>query len=469
MTDDDPFAEPTDTDKTVIRLNPGGRRLDAAPPPPSAAPAATPAGQMPPPVPPSASSPVPEATSAPHGAASPRIDSAATGLNPLNAAATPLFLLVGRIRNRAQHSDPAALRESVVAEIRAFETRAGQAGIPAQTIRVARYAICATIDDVVLNTPWGGQSLWARQSMVGTFHKETHGGDRFYDLLDKLQSNPAGNRDLLEFLYMCLSLGFEGRLRVEPRGSERHLAIRDGLARAIRTQRGQSVPDLSPHWRGVHIAHRTLSAWMPIWLFAGVTVALISVVFFGLSFVLSLDTERLRGQFLSLDLSGPVELARPAPPPPPPPEPVVVVQQVSIREFLAAEVAEGLVTVETDANTVTIRINGAGMFGSASDVLAKDFGPIIDRVATALENEAGRIIVAGHSDNIPINTARFPSNTFLSLARARAVMARMTPLLSDPTRIVAEGRADREPIAPNDTAAGRALNRRIDVILVKSG
>ena len=153
MTDDDPFAEPTDTDKTVIRLNPGGRRLDAAPPPPSAAPAATPAGQMPPPVPPSASSPVPEATSAPHGAASPRIDSAATGLNPLNAAATPLFLLVGRIRNRAQHSDPAALRESVVAEIRAFETRAGQAGIPAQTIRVARYAICATIDDVVLNTP----------------------------------------------------------------------------------------------------------------------------------------------------------------------------------------------------------------------------------------------------------------------------------------------------------------------------
>lgn len=466
MTDDDPFAEPTDTDKTVIRLNPGGRRLEPAPPPPSAAPA--PAQPVPPPVPPS----VPAPPSAPQAAHAPRIDSAATGLNPLNAAATPLFMLVGRIRNRAQHSDPAALRENVIAQIRAFELRAGQAGVPAQSVRVARYAICATLDDVVLNTPWGGQSLWARQSMVGTFHKETHGGDRFYDLLEKLQTNPAGNRDLLEFLYMCLSLGFEGRLRVEPRGAERHLAIRDGLARTIRAQRGQGAPDLSPHWRGVQLAHRALSAWMPIWLFAGVTVALISVVFFGLSFALGLETERLRGQFLSLDLAGPVTLARPAPPPPPPPpppEPVVVVQKVSISQFLAPEIAQGLVTVETEANTATIRINGTGMFGSASDALSEDFGPIIDRVAAALKGQEGRIIVAGHSDNIPINTARFPSNTFLSLARAQAVMARMAPSLSDAARIVAEGRADREPIAPNDTPEGRALNRRIDVILVKSG
>jgi type VI secretion system protein ImpK len=466
MTNDDPFAEPTDTDKTVVRLNPGGRRLDAAPPPPRV-PEASLAGHAPS----AARVPVPSRTpeAVPQNGASPRIDNVATGLNPLNAAATPLFLLVGRIRNRAQHANPSELRERVVAEIRAFEMRARQAGVPAQSIRVARYALCATIDDVVLNTPWGGQSVWAQQSMVGTFHRETHGGDRFYDLLDKLQQNPAGNRDLLEFLYMCLSLGFEGRLRIEPRGGERHLAIRDGLARAIRTQRGPATPDLSPHWRGVKVAHRTLSAWMPIWLFAGVTVALISVVFFGLSFALGLDTERLRGQLLSLNLSGPVELARPAPPPPPPPVPVQVVEQISISEFLAPEVAAGLVTVETEANTVTIRINGTGMFGSASDVLTEDFIPIINRVALALEDEGGRVIVAGHSDNIPINTARFPSNTFLSLARAQTVMDRMAPLLSDRSRITAEGRADREPIAPNNTPEGRSLNRRIDVILVKSG
>ena len=463
MSTDDPFAEPSDTEKTVIRLNPGGRRLEAAPPPPPPAqaqqmppmPAAPRAGAAPQPV--------------PAHAHPPRIDTATTGLNPLNAAASPLFMLVGRIRNRAQHPDPNALRQSVVAEIRSFEARAAQAGVAPQTIRVARYALCATLDDVVLNTPWGGQSTWAQQSMVGTFHKETHGGDRFYDLLDRLQADPAGNRDLLEFLYMCLSLGFEGRLRVQPRGNERHLAIRDGLARAIRTQRGRAETDLSPRWQGLRVAQRTISAWMPLWLLAGVTVALVSLIFFALSFTLGLDTERLRGQILALDLSGPVELARPAPPPPPPPVPVQVVEKDRIGTFLAAEVAEGLVTVETEGNTVTIRINGTGMFGSASDELTGEFQPIIDRVANALESENGRIIVAGHSDNIPINTARFPSNTFLSLARAQAVMERMTTSLSDTSRIVAEGRADREPIATNDTPEGRALNRRIDVILVKAG
>lgn len=471
MSTDDPFAEPSDTDKTVIRLNPGGRRFEVAPPAPAAPAASAPmasasplAGQAPP-----AAGIAPAPASLMPASAAPQVDSASTGLNPLNAAATPLFLLVGRIRNRAQHADPAALRENVVAEIRSFEARAGQAGVAAQTIRVARYALCATLDDVVLNTPWGGQSIWAQQSMVGTFHKETHGGDRFYDLLGKLQTDPAGNRDLLEFLYMCLSLGFEGRLRIDARGSERHLAIRDGLARAIRAQRGPAEPDLSPRWRGVQVAHRTISAWMPVWLFAGVTVGLISVVFFALSFALGFDTERLRGQIAALDLAGPVELARPAPPPPPPPVPVQVVQQDRISAFLAPEVAQGLVSIDTEGNTVTIRLNGTGMFGSASDVLTEDFGPIIDRVALALDTEAGRIIVAGHSDNIPINTARFPSNTFLSLARAQAVMARMAPSLADGGRIVAEGRADRDPIASNDTAEGRALNRRIDIILVKSG
>lgn len=464
MSTDDPFAEPSDTEKTVIRLNPGGRRLEAAPPPPTAQ-----AQPMPPmPAAPRAGA-APAVAPQPAQAHPPRIDTATTGLNPLNAAASPLFMLVGRIRNRAQHPDPNALRQSVVAEIRSFEARAAQAGVSPQTIRVARYALCATLDDVVLNTPWGGQSTWAQQSMVGTFHKETHGGDRFYDLLDRLQADPAGNRDLLEFLYMCLSLGFEGRLRVQPRGNERHLAIRDGLARAIRTQRGRAETDLSPRWQGLRVAQRTISAWMPLWLLAGVTVALVSLIFFALSFTLGLDTERLRGQILALDLSGPVELARPAPPPPPPPVPVQVVEKDRIGTFLAPEVAEGLVTVETEGNTVTIRINGTGMFGSASDELTDEFQPIIDRVANALESEDGRIIVAGHSDNIPINTARFPSNTFLSLARAQAVMERMTTSLSDTSRIVAEGRADREPIATNDTPEGRALNRRIDVILVKAG
>ncbi|MDO6590556.1 type VI secretion system protein TssL [Loktanella sp. D2R18] len=454
MTHDDPFAEPTDTDKTVILPNPGGRR-PVTPTPPRVA---QPTGRPP------ASS-----TTAPAGPQV-AIGSAATGMNVLNAAASSLFMLVGRMRNRAQHDNPAQLRDSVVAEVRAFENNALQGGAPAQSVKIARYAICATIDDVILNTPWGGQSNWAQQSLVGTFHKETHGGDRFFDLLEHLEKEPGTNRDLLEFMYMCLSLGFEGRLRVENRGAEKHTSIRNNLARLIRTHRGPLERDFSLRWKGVTLAHRPLSAWMPVWLTGGFTIGATCLAFFGFSFALSVDTERLRGQLAGLNVNGVVTLARSAPPPPPPPPTVQEVEEITeVETFLETEVARGLVTVLNEGNVLTVRILGTGMFGSGSDVLAPEAAALIDRIAAALNEKPGRILVAGHSDNVPINTARFPSNLFLSLARATSVMDQMSATLTDPDRISAEGRADAEPIATNDTAEGRAQNRRIEVILVKAG
>jgi type VI secretion system protein ImpK len=444
MNRDDPFAEPFDTDKTVIRPNPAGRR-------PAVAPAST------------SVSTSTDVQDVPVGAG-------LTGLNPLNAAASTLFSLVARIRNRAQHSDPTALRDSVVAEIRTFENAALQAGVPAQTVVAARYAICATIDDVVLNTPWGGQSVWALQSMVGTFHKETHGGDRFYELLSRFEAAPSKNRDMLEFLYVCLSLGFEGRLRVAQRGAEKHLEIRDGLARLIRTHRGPVEPDLSIRWRGADIAHRMLSAWTPVWTTAGMTLVMTCLIFFGFSFALGGDTNRLSGLITALDVNGPVELSRPAPPPPPaPPAPQEISTVEAVSSFLAPEIAQGLLSVASSGNTLTIRIAGNGMFPSGSDQLEPRFGDIMDRVSKALNDEEGRIIVAGHSDNVPIKSARFASNLQLSLSRAQSVMARISGTLTDKGRISSEGRADKEPLASNDTAEGRATNRRIEVILVKAG
>jgi type VI secretion system protein ImpK len=456
MTDDDPFAEPGDTEKTVIRPNPLGRvpRPWAAAPG-TAAPAEGPRPDAAPPAPPAGQ---------PDAAAG---DLVLTGLNPLNACAAALFALVSRVSNRAQHLDPDRLRASVVAEVRAFERRALQAGIDPQTVKVARYAICATIDDVVLNTPWGGQSSWTQQTLVGAFHKETVGGDRFYDLLARLEREPGKNVDLLEFLYMCLSLGFEGRLRVEPNGAEKHLQIRAGLARVIAAQRGAVERGLSPRWKGVERAHRPLSAWLAIWVTLGALAAVLALGFFGLSWALGGATNRLLGQMTALDSGVVAELQRRAPPPPPPPPSEAQLEVV--RGFLEAEIAEGLVTVLDNANTITIRITGEGMFGSGSDALQPAFEAPLARVAAALDGQPGPVIIAGHSDSVPIQTARFPSNMHLSLARAESVMRGIAPELQAPERLTAEGRADAEPIAPNDTAEGRARNRRIEVILVKEG
>lgn len=473
MSDDDPFAEPGDTDKTVIKPNPGGRRSVGQSQPAATAPAA------PAPMPQEHSTAQeggPEAFGVPNPQGGQR--SAAqtrkshnepelvlTGMNTLNACAAPLFALVSRIQNQAQHMDAEKLRQSVVSEVRAFENRALQAGIAAQTVKAARYALCATIDDIVLNTPWGGQSNWGLQSMVGTFHRETVGGDRFYDLLARLQKDAGNNLELLEFLYMCLSLGFEGRLRVEQGGPEKHQRIRLGLAQLIRAQRGDFERDLSPQWKGVDKPHRAMSAWKPVWIALAVTGILLIAEFAGLSYVLSNRTENLIGQLSVIDAGPVAELERRAPPPPPIPTKDIQIEKVV--SFLEPEINEGLVKVFGKGNTLVIRIAGSGMFGSGSDRLVDAFEKPIARVAEALRDEPGKIIIVGHSDNVPIRSSRFPSNMHLSLARAKSVMKSMAATVQKTDRLSAEGRADAEPIADNGTREGRATNRRIEVILVQ--
>ena len=469
---DDPFAEPDDTDKTVIKPNPGGRLSQPAP----AAPVA------PDPLAPQPAGGgqgggqgggdafgVPQSSAPAPAAATPReARPVLTGMNQLIACASTLFALISRIRNRAQHMDPDKLRQSVVAEVREFENRALQAGIAAQTVKVARYALCATLDDVVLNTPWGGQSSWGLQSMVGTFHRETVGGDRFYDLLARLEKEPSANIDMLEFLYMCLSLGFEGRLRVEQGGSDKHLRIRGALARIIRAQRGPFERDVSPHWEGVEKPFKPLSAWRVVWIAVAVVAALLTLQFAGLSWALSTSTERVLGQLSTIE-SGPVATLerRAPPPPPPPPPPASEVQLQKVTGFLQAEIDDGIVEVFRKGNTLIIRIKGSGMFASGSDALQDRFVTPVNRVAEALNDEPGPVIVAGHSDNVPIRSSRFPSNMHLSLARAKSVMAGMARVLADPDRLSAEGRADKEPIGDNATREGRAKNRRIEVLLVQ--
>ncbi|MEM9247625.1 MAG: type IVB secretion system protein IcmH/DotU [Pseudomonadota bacterium] len=518
MSNNDPFAEPDDADRTVIKPNLGGRRAAAPAQPQPASPfdPVSPAGVPQPPPTPQPEFGVPHAAApatpaAPTATTEPSVEAGMTGMNRLNAAASTLFSLVSRIRNRAQHMDPDKLRRSVISEVRAFENRCLQAGIEAQEVKIARYAICATLDDVVLNTPWGSQSSWSTQSMVGTFHKEVVGGDRFYDLLARLEKEPGTNIELLEFLYMCLSLGFEGRLRVEAGGVDRHMQIRAGLARIIRGHRGPVERDLSPHWKGVEMAHKLLSIWKPVWIVTALVALLLTGTFMTLSYLLNRDSDRVLGQISVLDSGAVAQLARLAPPPEPAPLPPAVVeaaqQQVEeIESFLEEEVAEGLVEVIDKVNTVTVRISGQAMFASASDQLQEQYHDRIDRVARALNERPGKVIVVGHSDNIPIRSSRFPSNMHLSLARAESVMNRMAPIFDegaeasktevaeyrkriedgeDPLdynddgsvyvpeeiagseRLSAEGRADSEPIASNDTAEGRSENRRIEIILVK--
>jgi type VI secretion system protein ImpK len=443
MTIDDPFAEPGDAERTVIRPNPGGRR------PVDAAPAVTPAVAPPPPV-----------------AAAKSIALAPLAkLNPLVNAALPLLDLAVQIKNRAVHNDVESLRDRVVAEVNAFERRITPLGLSLQTIRAARYALCAMMDDVVLNTPWGSRSLWTQKSMVATFHNEVVGGDRFWDLLNQLKQDAAVNLDLLELLYLCITLGFEGKYRVTARGASELILVREDLYRLIRNNRGDFERTLSPHWEGLGAAYRGLRQRIPNWLVALAALGILALFYALFTFLLNGRSDTAYEALNALPPTSPVVLARVAPPPPPPP-PAAATQ--TLRKFLEAEIKAGLVNVREDAQTITVNIRGRGVFPSGSAEIDPAFLPLLGRIGEAVNVEPGAVDVVGHTDNQPIRSVKFPSNFHLSLARAQAVVAMLKQAVKDPSRLTVEGRADSEPIAPNTTPEGREQNRRIEVVLTKT-
>src|SRR6185437_12153314 len=101
-------------------------------------------------------------------------------------------------------ADFESLRRQAIQEIRGFEERARRAEVPAEDILAARYALCTAIDEAVLNTPWGAQSDWSGHSLLVTFHREAAGGEKFFQILDRVSKEPQRYLALLELLYVCL-------------------------------------------------------------------------------------------------------------------------------------------------------------------------------------------------------------------------------------------------------------------------
>ena len=176
--------------------------------------------------------------------AAPMLTGKSQGLNPLESAAGPLLALLTRLRNTIAHPAPASLRAQLLAYLRQFEERAEAAGVARNEVLLARYALCTALDEAVLSTPWGSTSEWGKQSLLITVHNEAWGGEKVFQLLDHCLQSPRERLYLLELLYLCMCLGFEGRYRVMNDGRSQLEALRERTAAAIRSARGEHEREL---------------------------------------------------------------------------------------------------------------------------------------------------------------------------------------------------------------------------------
>ncbi|MFK7974655.1 MAG: flagellar motor protein MotB [Halioglobus sp.] len=138
----------------------------------------------------------------------------------------------------------------------------------------------------------------------------------------------------------------------------------------------------------------------------------------------------------------------------------------NLKAILEKEIEAGMIDIEHEGRHITIRIRERGSFGSASDTLAAEFIPVMSSIREALKDIRGKISVEGHTDNIPISTARFSSNWELSAARSlRVVQELLKDKQLNQNRFMVVGLASTIPFKPNDSSVNRAANRRVEVII----
>src|SRR5690242_16581478 len=381
------------------------------------------------------------------------IEDVVHGATPLLAAANPLLNLIPQLRNMP-HADPAALREYLVAQVQLFEARAKQAGIRNETIIGARYCLCTALDETVAQTPWGGSGVWSKNSLLVTFHNEAWGGEKFFQLLSRLAQNPQQHIELLELMNACLAMGFEGRYRVVDNGRTQLETLRQRLADIIRTARGELEAALAQHWKGASDTGRRGWRLVPFWIVGLLALLVAGGIYYWFHLRLAGQSDPVVASIYSIKLPPPpVPVKAPAPPPP------------RLRRFLEPEIAQRLVDVEDGDNYSKVTLLGETLFDSGSPDIKDGFLPTLRRVAAALDEVNGDVVVRGYTDDVRINTRRFQSNIDLSQARADAVKKLLEQSMARRGRIRAEGRGEADPLVPNTNAANRARNRRVEVTL----
>jgi len=142
-------------------------------------------------------------------------------------------------------------------------------------------------------------------------------------------------------------------------------------------------------------------------------------------------------------------------------------QQLRVLEqLLQTEIKMGIVAVAKTSDGIRITINSENLFKQGDAQLLPSFQPILEKLALSLEGTKGRVLITGHTDDLPISTDTYPSNWHLSLARATQVANLMAKSTNLSGRLWPEGKGAAEPIASNSDSASRSLNRRIEIDLL---
>ena len=139
-----------------------------------------------------------------------------------------------------------------------------------------------------------------------------------------------------------------------------------------------------------------------------------------------------------------------------------------VNQFITENKLNGKINVKMDENGVLLELQEKVLFNSGSSKIKPESCEVLNEISRLISSMPNHIIIAGHTDNLPISAGYFQSNWELSADRAVKILRYFTDTCKlDPTRFQPIGYGEYKPIADNNTQEGRQKNRRVDIIIVK--
>lgn len=370
--------------------------------------------------------------------------------NYLMEAAIPLFNRASQMKYFQSQLSTNQILIKLRQEIESFENTAEEYGMRYETVKAARYCLCTMLDEFAAKNGWSDQE-WAAHSLLVTFHNETWGGEKFFELLDKIKSEPSKNLNLIELMYYCLVIGYMGKYQVLNNGRVTIENLKKNLEKIIRQYRSETAVLLLNNTTNNNQNLISKRKSLPIWVAFIIGMTLLALSHTYLNWQLSQQTSSINTRIQALNIP---EIAS------------TPTQNVTLlAPYLRNEIASGLIQVKEIPGKTTITILGDELFTSGSDKIQDRFYPVLASVSQALNNVKGQIIVSGYTDDQPINSPVYPSNWHLSQGRADAVKTILLNYIKDETRVRSEGKGADNPVVPNDSPTNRAKNRRVEIIV----
>ncbi|HEX2549556.1 MAG TPA: type IVB secretion system protein IcmH/DotU [Gammaproteobacteria bacterium] len=206
------------------------------------------------------------------------------GLNPLVDAAAYVFSSIGQIKNLQVYRNLSKLQKEFLEEINTFEVSAKSHGYSSEYIVVSRYALVATIDDIITNTAWGRED-WHSFSLLDVFNQDAGREDRFFMILERITKDPKIYIDVMELMYICLSLGYKGSYRQSDENNQLE-TLTHALYQHIRAHHGDYSKTLSPFPVRPKPITKTETPKISYWFLFFITGSIIMLLFIGLGYFL---------------------------------------------------------------------------------------------------------------------------------------------------------------------------------------